>query len=89
MDKLLTILKLFPLILHAVQAVESSIQIPQSGKQKLDLVMSVIQVAYEAIPDLSKQMKIGDLLSIVIAMVGKIVTILNATGVFKTSSVTK
>jgi len=54
MNSLLIILKLFPLILAAVQAVEQAIPLPGQGNKKLELVLDVLKSAYDGSTDLAK-----------------------------------
>jgi len=54
MNTLLIILKLFPLILAAVQAVEQAIPRPGQGNKKLELVLDVVKSGFDASADLSK-----------------------------------
>ncbi len=86
MKTLLAILQLFPFILAAVRAVEEAIPIPQTGKQKLDLVLDAVKAAYDGASDLQKQFSWDKLSGIVVTIVGKIVGVLNALGVFHTTS---
>jgi hypothetical protein len=53
MNKLLIILKLFPSILNAIQAVEAAIPLPGQGQKKLDLVLDVVKQAYDASNELT------------------------------------
>jgi hypothetical protein len=55
MNTLLIILKIFPLVLAAVQAVEQAIPLPGQGNKKLELVLDVLKSAYEGSTDLAKQ----------------------------------
>ena len=55
MNTLLIILKIFPLVLAAVQAVEQAIPLPGQGNKKLELVLDVLKSAYDGSADLAKQ----------------------------------
>ena len=43
MNTLLTVLKLLPVVLSVVKAVEEAIPLPGQGKKKLDLVLDVLK----------------------------------------------
>ena len=85
MNTLLIILRIFPLVLAAVQAVEQAIPLPGQGKKKLDLVLDVLKSAYDAGTDLSASFSWEKLLTVVVPMVGKIVDLHNALGLFQRS----
>ena len=53
MNILLIILKIFPLVLAAVQAVEQAIPLPGQGNKKLELVLDVLKSAYDGSTDLA------------------------------------
>ena len=54
MNTLLIILKIFPLILAAVQAVEQAIPLPGQGNKKLELVLDVLKSGYDGSTDMAK-----------------------------------
>jgi len=83
MNTLLMILKLFPLVLSAVKAVEEAIPLPGQGKKKLDLVLDVITSAYGASTDLAKQFSFEKLVAVVVPMIARIVDLHNALGLFQ------
>ena len=83
MNTLLIILRIFPLVLAAVQAVEQAIPLPGQGKKKLDLVLDVIKSAYDAGNDLSASFSWEKLLTVVVPMIAKIVDLHNALGLFQ------
>ena len=85
MNTLLIILKLFPLILAAVQAVEQAIPLPGQGNKKLELVLDVLKSAYDAGTDLSASFSWEKLLTVVVPMIAKIVDLHNALGLFQKS----
>ena len=82
MNKFLTILKLFPLILGAVKAVEESIPLPGEGKKKLDLVLDVVQQAYDGSAELTQAFSWDKLVAVVVPMIGNIVNLHNDLGLF-------
>jgi hypothetical protein len=86
MNTLLTILKIFPLVLTAVQAVEQAVPLPGQGNKKLELVLDVLKFAYDASADLAKQFSWDKLVAVVVPMIGKIVDLHNALGLFQKSS---
>ena len=86
MNTLLIILRIFPLVLAAVQAVEQAIPLPGQGKKKLDLVLDVVKSGFDASADLTKQFSWQKLLTVVVPMIAKIVALHNAMGLFKTSA---
>ncbi len=55
MNTLLIVLKIFPVLLAAVEAVEQAVPLPGQGNKKLELVLDVLKSAYEASTDLTKQ----------------------------------
>lgn len=86
MNTLITALKLLPLVLAAVKAVEEAIPLPGQGKQKLDLVLDVIKSAYDASTSLSKEFSIEKLIALVVPMINQIVALHNALGLFQQSA---
>jgi len=86
MNTLLIILKIFPLVLAAVQAVEQAIPLPGQGNRKLELVLDVLKAAYDGSADLAKQFSWDKLVAIVVPMVGKIVDLHNELGLFTKSA---
>ena len=70
MNKLTIILKLFPIILSAVQAVEAAIPLPGQGQKKLDLILSVVKQAYDASTEL-QSFSWDKLVAVVVPMIAK------------------
>ena len=89
MNTLLIILKIFPLILAAVQAVEQAIPLPGQGNKKLDLVLDVLKSAYDGSTDLAKQFSWDKLVAVVVPMIARIVDLHNALGLFQKPVQTK
>ena len=85
MKTLLAILKLFPVILEAVRAIEAAIPLPWQGKKKLDLILEVLKSAYDASSDLAKEFSWQKLVSIVVPMIARIVDLHNELGLFTKS----
>ena len=86
MNALFTALKLLPLVLAAVRAVEEAIPLPGQGKHKLDLVLDVIKSAYDASAVLSKEFSLEKLITLVVPMINQIVALHNALGLFQKSA---
>ena len=86
MNTLLIILKLFPLILAAIQAVEQAIPLPGQGNKKLELILEVLKSAYDGSTDLAKQFSFERLVAIAVPMIAKIVDLHNALGLFQKSA---
>jgi len=86
MTTLFTALKLLPLVLSAVKAVEEAIPLPGQGKHKLDLVLDVIQSAYNASASLAKEFSFEKLVTLVVPMINQIVALHNALGLFEKST---
>ena len=86
MNTLLIILKIFPLVLAAVQAVEEAIPLPGQGNKKLELVLDVLKSAYDGSKDLAKQFSWDKLIALVVPMIAKIVDLHNALGLFQKSA---
>ena len=86
MNTLLIILKIFPLVLAAVQAVEQAIPLPGQGNKKLELVLDVLKSAYDGSADLTKQFSWDKLVAVVVPMIAKIVDLNNALGLFQKST---
>ena len=85
MKTLLAILKLLPVVLEAVRAVESAIPLPGQGTKKLDLILEVLKSAYDASSDLAKEFSWQKLVSIVVPMIARIVDLHNELGLFTKS----
>lgn len=83
MNTFLIILKIFPLVLTVVKAVEEAFPLPGQGKKKLDMVLDTLKTAYESGNSLSKSFSWEKLVAIVVPMVGKIVDLHNALGLFQ------
>jgi len=85
MKTLLAILKLFPVILEAVRAVEAAIPLPGQGTKKLDLILEVLKSAYDASSDLAKEFSWQKLVAVVVPMIARIVDLHNELGLFTKS----
>jgi len=85
MKTLLAILKLLPVVLEAVRAVESAIPLPGQGTKKLDLILEVLKSAYDASSDLAKEFSWQKLVAVVVPMITRIVDLHNELGLFTKS----
>ncbi len=86
MNMLFGALKLLPLVLGAVKAVEEAIPLPGQGKLKLYLVLDVIKSAYDASTSLTKEFSFEKLVALVVPMINQIVALHNALGLFQKST---
>jgi hypothetical protein len=82
MATLLAVLKLFPVILAAIQALESAIPLPTAGKAKLDLVLGMVTDVYSADQSIQKQLPSDPLIALITATISRVVATLNALGIF-------
>lgn len=89
MNTVFAILKLLPLVLAAVKAVEEAIPLPGQGKRKLDLVLDILRTAYEGGMDVAREFSWEKLVTIVVPMVTKIVDLHNELGLFKKAQANK
>ncbi len=83
MTILFTILKLLPVIISSVQAVEAAIPLPSTGKAKLDLVLGTVSDVYTTTQQVTPEVPVGLLLATVTQVVGRIVGTFNALGIFR------
>jgi hypothetical protein len=83
MKTALTILKLFPLILSIVRAVEDAIPLPGQGKKKLDLVLDILKTAYDGSSELSRDFSWDRLMALVVPMIARFVDLNNELGLFQ------
>ena len=86
MKTLLLAIKLLPLVLEVVRAVEAALPLPGQGKKKLDLVLDVIKSAYDASTDLTASFSYEKLVTLVVPMIARIVDLHNALGMFQKST---
>ena len=87
MNTLLIILRIFPLLLVAIKAVEEAIPLPGQGKKKLDLVLDVLKSAFDASTEfMASGFSWEKLVTLVVPMIEKIVALHNALGLFQKST---
>jgi hypothetical protein len=82
MKKLIAVLKLFPVILAAVRAVEEAIPLPGQGSKKLDLILDVVKTVYDGGNEIARDFSWDKLVAIVVPMIAKIVDLHNQLGLF-------
>ncbi|MCZ2147981.1 MAG: hypothetical protein LC126_09395 [Bryobacterales bacterium] len=83
MNTLLIILKMLPLVLTAVRAVEEAIPLPGVGKKKLDLVLDILRTAYDGSVDVAREFSWEKLVTLVVPMIARIVDLHNELGLFQ------
>jgi hypothetical protein len=85
MNTFLQIFNAFPSIIGAVQAVEAAIPLPQSGQQKMNMLLGAAGTAWEmsqVAQQLNPQVSKSSTLASVQALTNLTVAALNAAGVF-------
>jgi hypothetical protein len=82
MNTLVLVLKLLPLILPAVQAIETALPIPAAGKAKLDLLLGVVSDVSSV--DTAVQNALPA--NLLTGLISRVVGVFNLLGVFKKSS---
>ena len=85
MNTFLAVFNAFPTILGAVQAVEAAVPIPQSGQQKMNLILGAAAAAWE-IGQAQQQLSKNQMLNAVSALANLAVAGLNASGIFQKSN---
>lgn len=86
MKTLLTVLRVLPLILPLVRAVEEAVPLPGQGKKKLDLILTMLRQVYDGADDLAREFSFEKLAQIVIPIIGTIVDLNNELGLFQKSA---
>jgi hypothetical protein len=89
MKTLLAALKLLPVVLDAVRAVEAAIPLPGQGKKKLELILETIKTVYDGSSELAKEFSWDRLVALVVPMINQIVALHNALGLFPKSAPAK
>lgn len=82
MNTFLMVFNALPTIIQAVQTVESAVPIPQSGQQKLNLILGAAATAWE-VGQVTQQLSKGNTVQAVQSITNMTVSTLNAAGVFK------
>ncbi len=90
MNTVLIILKMLPLVLTAVRAVEEAIPLPGQGKKKLDLVLNILRTAYDGgVVDIARDFTWEKLVNLVVPMIARIVDLHNELGLFQKTQPSK
>jgi hypothetical protein len=82
MKTLIAYLQLLPTILGAVQSLESAIPVPATGKQKLDLLLSIVKTAYDTEETVRRDVPWEKLSALISTATASIVSAFNALGIF-------
>jgi hypothetical protein len=85
MQAFLLILQMFPTLLEAIVAIETTAATPKVGPAKLQLIKQVVSSASATEQFGSKMISQDQLLSMIEAITASIVVFYNLIGVFKTS----
>jgi hypothetical protein len=82
MNTFLLVFNALPTIIQSVQAVETAIPMPQSGQQKLNLILGAAATAWE-LGQVVQQLPKSNTVAAVQTITNLTVSSLNAAGVFK------
>ncbi len=85
MNTFLLVFNALPTIIQSVQAVETAIPMPQSGQQKLNLILGAAATAWE-LGHVVQQLPKSNTVAAVQTITNLTVSSLNAAGVFKHST---
>jgi hypothetical protein len=85
MENILLILKLFPLLIEAIQAIEASAPVPAVGAAKLDLLTGAVREGYKSAHFSTNMISQDQLIAWLQAITASIVTFYNIVGIFKKS----
>lgn len=83
MSSLILILKLLPVILGAVQAVEMAIPVQSAGKAKLDLVLGAVSDVYASSQQIGQELPASQMTALITQTIARVVATFNALGMFK------
>jgi len=83
MEDALTVVKLIPVVIAAVKSIEEFLPVSGAGKQKMDLVMSTVQEAFDSVTSAWPTIQ-----PILEKLIAGLVSLANAFGVFKKPSAT-
>jgi hypothetical protein len=84
MNTFLNVFNALPAVIGAVQAVEVAIPVPQSGQQKLNLLLGAAAAAWE-VSQVEQALSKSTTLNAITALTNLTVASLNAAGVFNQS----
>jgi hypothetical protein len=76
-QKLIQVFTMLPALIQAIRAAEDAIPLPKAGKEKLELILGIIDDVVGAADDLKPT---------VARVVSRVVTTFNALGLFRPSS---
>lgn len=76
-----TILALLPLLIQAIQTIESLVPSSSTGAVKLEAVKGIVQSSYNAATDVTS--KFEEIWPAISGTVSSLVALFNATGIFK------
>jgi hypothetical protein len=82
MQKLIAWIKMIPGLFEAIRHVEEAIPLPSTGQQKLNLLLEIIHAFYDVEESLRHDFPWEKLAALVTATSARIVTALNALGLF-------
>ncbi len=83
MASLIIILRLLPVIIGAVQAVEAAIPVQSSGKAKLDLVLGTVSDVYISSQQSGQELPVDRLMAYLTQTITRVVATFNALGMFQ------
>jgi hypothetical protein len=86
MDNLILLLKLFPLLLQAILAIEAAAPIAGAGAAKLELLTSTVRSGFTAADFGTNMISQNQFLAWLQAITASIVTFYNILGIFKTTT---
>lgn len=83
MNLLITVLRLIPVILSTVQAIETAVPLAGQGKAKLDLILATVGDIYTAGEEIRKEVPQDKIVQLITQLVSRVVGMLNGLGIFK------
>lgn len=83
MQTLIAILKLIPVIVSTVQALEAAVPLAGQGKAKLDLILATVSDVYTAGEEIRKEIPQDKIVQLITQIVSRVVGLFNALGIFK------
>lgn len=86
MRTFLMILRLMPVILPLIRAVEDAFPLPGKGREKLAFVLDLLRQVYDASDDLSREFSFDRLAAVVVPIIARFVGLSNALGLFRKST---
>lgn len=85
MKTLLAVLQLIPAVIAAVRTLEEYVPVGGHGKEKLDVILEMVQATFDASNELRREFSAEGLALLVSRTVGKLVTLFNSAGLFPKS----